>query len=363
MAAPMVFPIPTIDFSPFMVEEGCIIGKAPTEAQMLVAVQIDHCIRRHGFLYLDHFGIEEEELNATFEVAKELFWREECEHEELAPFVPNINMGHSALGQVHNSFERPADIRENLILKSPRWHDNDLCGAPSGFGPAANLFWQKLEKASQRLLIACAVAMGLTSEESELFARKHVLMDDAAMGFDHYPPCHFQEGITDGRTGKGAIRCGEAADFGTLTFLFPDKTSGLQIQKAKEGAASAPSAGVKAGSSGWIDVPPRHGTCAVILIGALMARWTNDRWRATAHRVVVPNAEAAANHQYSISYCVSPDVGSVISTDSYFLRKKEISRYEPISADQHYLSKLMVNQINEQKLQTSSNAVFGFGGS
>jgi len=36
--------------------------------------------------------------------------------------------------------------------------------------------------------------------------------------------------------------------------------------------------------------------------GALLARWTNDEWKATAHRVVIPSAEAAAGaHTRSLS--------------------------------------------------------------
>lgn len=44
-------------------------------------------------------------------------------------------------------------------------------------------------------------------------------------------------------------------------------------------------------------------TCA----GALLARLTNDNWRATAHRVIVPDLEAARQDRYSIAAFFDPD--------------------------------------------------------
>ncbi len=43
----------------------------------------------------------------------------------------------------------------------------------------------------------------------------------------------------------------------------------------------------RAVDGGWVPVTAQPGE-VVINIGDLMARWTNDRWRSTLHRVVNP---------------------------------------------------------------------------
>ena len=57
-----------------------------------------------------------------------------------------------------------------------------------------------------------------------------------------------------------------------------DAPGGLQVQ-------------TRAGE--WLDVHAVPGSF-VVNLGDMMARWTNDRWPATLHRVAVPPADCAA---------------------------------------------------------------------
>jgi isopenicillin N synthase-like dioxygenase len=78
-------------------------------------------------------------------------------------------------------------------------------------------------------------------------------------------------------TKPGQIRAGAHTDYGSLTILLPQADSrGLEILSP---------------NGSWVEVPP-HENSFVINIGDLMARWTNDRWVSTVHRVVMPSADS-----------------------------------------------------------------------
>jgi len=223
------------------------------------------------------------------------------------------------------------------------------------FGPTFSVFWDRLEVASRRFMIACALALGLPSEELDFFAREHKRMEASALRINHYPPCDFQKGVTDGIGNCGAIRIGEHADFGMFTFLFlEDAAAGLQVRKAAAGAATVVAAGDTSGcETSWIEAPGRGGACAIVNSGALLVRWTNDRWRATAHRVIVPNAEEASQHRYSIPFFVQPDASATIQTHPHLLQDGQ-PHYEPISAQEH-----LQMRINAMQQPQSSGAEGG----
>mmetsp|Transcript_19529 Transcript_19529/g.21720 ORF Transcript_19529/g.21720 Transcript_19529/m.21720 type:complete len:300 (+) Transcript_19529:474-1373(+) len=66
----------------------------------------------------------------------------------------------------------------------------------------------------------------------------------------------------------------EHTDIGTFTILsMTDAKDSLQVKNV---------------SGNWIPVDPEPG-CFFLNIGETMARWTNDRWRATPHRVIWPS--------------------------------------------------------------------------
>lgn len=64
------------------------------------------------------------------------------------------------------------------------------------------------------------------------------------------------------------------------------------------------------GTDLWAPVPAPPNTLT-INIGDLLARWTNDRWRAAVHRVAVPppGGSAAAADRLSIVYFTGPHPG------------------------------------------------------
>ena len=96
----------------------------------------------------------------------------------------------------------------------------------------------------------------------------------------HYPPQ--PQSADDGQFGAA-----EHTDYGTITILWQDDVGGLQVKN-------------RAGE--WIDAPYIEDTF-VINIGDMLARWSNDLFVSTPHRVV----NASGRERYSIPVFYDPD--------------------------------------------------------
>ncbi len=76
----------------------------------------------------------------------------------------------------------------------------------------------------------------------------------------------------------------------------------------------------------------------IINIGDMMARWTNDRWVSTMHRVITPNQNKAgtSKRRQSIAYFQNPNFDAEISCLPTCLSNGSSPKYQSIQAG-HYL--------------------------
>ena len=122
----------------------------------------------------------------------------------------------------------------------------------------------------------------------------------------------------------GQRRAGAHTDYGMLTILRQDAVGGLEV--------------LGPGGS-WAGVEPVPGAF-VINIGDLMARWTNDRWRSTLHRVVEPPGPSAATaRRQSMAYFQNANWSAEISCLPTCLEPGAKPRYEPVRAGPHLIGK------------------------
>ena len=93
----------------------------------------------------------------------------------------------------------------------------------------------------------------------------------------------------------GVVRCGEHADYGTLTFLMQDDLGGLEVRDLDQGWIKArPVKGSILVICSYISCQGNcfsHETVSQVNVGDLMEIITNGRIPATRHRVVVPEEE------------------------------------------------------------------------
>ena len=98
-------------------------------------------------------------------------------------------------------------------------------------------------------------------------------------------------------------------DYGAITLLAQDEVGGLQVQAA-DGA--------------WIDVPYRPGSF-VLNTGSMMVRWSNDRLKATPHRVI----NRSGRERYSIPFFYDPHVTAVVEPLSCCVDDRRPARFGP----------------------------------
>ena len=128
-----------------------------------------------------------------------------------------------------------------------------------------------------------------------------------------------------GTVETGQLRAGAHTDYGCMTILrTEDAPGGLQVQ-------------TRGGE--WVDVQAVPGSF-VVNLGDMMARWTNDRWPATLHRVAVPSPDRAlGSRRLTLVFFHDPRADAVVECIPSCADKAHPPQYEPITALAHVQAK------------------------
>ena len=82
-----------------------------------------------------------------------------------------------------------------------------------------------------------------------------------------------------------------------------------------------------------VSAPP---AVVIVQLGDMLARWTNDRYRSTPHRVV----GSSGSDRFSIPFFVNPDPRTVVSTIGSCVTSERPERYEPVTAGEFLVSRI-----------------------
>ena len=96
---------------------------------------------------------------------------------------------------------------------------------------------------------------------------------------------------------------------------------------------------IKLRRGGWIDVAPPPGGF-VCNIADAMARWTNDRWVSTLHRVANPPAGSGGRERISLVFFHMPNHDAEIRCLPG-CAGADGAKYPPVTFADHYLGKVM----------------------
>ncbi len=320
--------IPLIDLGPYLSGEG----------KAAVARQVDHACRDIGFLLISNHGVPESLIRDTEAISNAFFDLEIDEKMAVVRPNPGVLRGYVPIAaeSLAKSLGVAAegDLNESFMIGDPAPKCDPYYFADAARSHFAANIWPKRPADFQQIWEDYYGAMAtLATDLMRVFALALDLPED------------FFDGKIDRHTGRlrvrsyppisdvastGQTRAGAHTDYGSLTILKPQAAAGGLQVLSKDGQ--------------WLDVPDIPGTF-VINIGDLMARWTNDRWISTMHRVISPqDPETRRKRRLSMVFFHNPNYDAVISSLSTCCESESKSKYQPVSAGDYLFAKFMSAQ-------------------
>jgi len=270
---------------------------ADTLTRAQIGADVDRACQQSGFLAVRNHGVEQAAIDAVWNAARGFFDQPAVDKQRVAALdgapYGYLGPGTEALAK-SRGHDTPPDLKESFnggpAAPPPGMVDPDalaFCYAPTpwpdqppGFQAAWAAYYREMETLAARIMQVFAVALNLPADYFAPFIDAPI----SALRALNYP-------AQPNPPAASQQRAGAHTDYGSLTILLPEPGSeGLEIQTP---------------AGNWRPVPPIPGAF-VINIGDLMARWTNDRWRSTLHRVVVPTDRAAERRQ-SLAFFHQPN--------------------------------------------------------
>jgi len=295
--------IPVIDFAQYRSPE--------LSVRQQVAHQIRHACTHVGFLYLKHHGIPQPLIEKLFAVSKQFFDLPLEVKNQIPWDSPECNCGYIGMQTQHLDPSETGDLMEayNIGLLQPhaseKWLTDQLT-----LNQTLLEFYAVGANVCHQIMRAFALSLGLPESFFESTHDQHY----STVRLLHYPSAP-ANGI------PGQIRAGAHSDYGTITLLFQDDVGGLEI--LQEG--------------NWLPAPYIPGT-VIVNTGDLMERWTNNVFRSTKHRVVVPPEPEARRSRYSATFFYRPNIDADIVCLEPCCKSGQTPLYPPTTTREHLIN-------------------------
>jgi isopenicillin N synthase-like dioxygenase len=307
--------IPVVDFRPFL--------HGDRDERKRAALELAGAFRNVGFAYLAGHGVDQALIDETFAEAGRFFaWpaerkaevsveRSSCDRGWFDLGMENLDPDQQEEGDLKEGYRIGNDLAADhpLVRQGVPFHGPNQwpAGAPE-FRQIMEAYFAAVHRLAGQVTAAVAVALELPEDYFEAwFTTPMVIMSPL-----HYPPQQAAGGaeISEARIGAGAH-----SDYGCLALLAQDDRGGLQVRNA---------------AGRWIDADPVPGTF-VVNVGDMLARWTNDLFPPTLHRVI----NTSGLDRQSIPFFYDPNHDAPVEVIGTCLAEGEQPRYPPTTSIAH----------------------------
>ncbi|MCB1744205.1 MAG: isopenicillin N synthase family oxygenase [Gammaproteobacteria bacterium] len=299
---------------------------ASKAARLAAAAALDKAYRELGFCYVSNTGVDPALVAATFEASRRFHaMPDEAKHAlainawhrgYIAPASSTIRSSSVAevkRANLSDSFMvmhevSPDDPRYGQPLQGPNQWPTQL----PGFKPTVEAYRSAMTALALRLTRILALGLGLDEQHLDPYFEQPTVW----LRLLHYPPQ--PAAAADDQYGAAPH-----TDYGFITILAQDGVGGLEVRTR---------------SGEWLAAPPMADTF-VVNVADMLARWSNDRWTSTPHRV----RNRSPRDRFSIPFFWDTSMDSRIECLPSCRVPGETPRYEPVVFGDYVLDRLNRN--------------------
>ncbi len=325
MTSPSSFTVPVVDISAY-------VGSGTAEERAATARAVDDACRQVGFIQVTGHGVPDDAIAGLASAMDDFFGLDiDAKLAARAPAganrgytAPNseslsLSLGVESATRMNDFFEAfnvgaSASDHPDLDL-DPETYAENLWPRVDSFQPRVERYFDEAGRVARTLTRVFADALGLEPDFFDRFTDHSI--DVLRMNNYALPPGTVD--LDGDLTGMG-----EHTDYGIVTVLWADQVAGLQVLGS---------------DGGWHDVSPADGALLVNL-GDLTARWTNERWLSTLHRVKPPIVDGTIRRRRSAAFFHDGNADAVITTLPGCSGPDEPELYAPTTVAEHISAKL-----------------------
>ncbi|HZR88568.1 MAG TPA: 2-oxoglutarate and iron-dependent oxygenase domain-containing protein [Bradyrhizobium sp.] len=283
-----------------------------------VAAKLRTACLHNGFFYISNHGVEEALVGDVFAEAASFFALPPDVKSQLDKSRSKANRGYEPLQGQTLEPGAPPDLKEGYYIGPEHAADDPrvLAGlfnhGPNQW-PASQPRFRQVMQAYLDVMMALAARMmggiALSLDLPEDYFAGYCRDAMGTVRLLHYPP-------QPPHGNPAQMGAGAHTDFGGLTLLRQGEIGGLQVWDQASG--------------GWIHADPLPGTY-VVNLGDMIARWTNDRYRSTLHRVV----NTSGRERYSVPFFYTGNYAHKVECIPTCLAAGEQAKYPPVTVEEH----------------------------
>ena len=319
------------------------------EARRALARRFDQAFSHSGFCYVINHGVAERVIEEAFAASEQFFHAPLDEKLKQSPSAETMFRGYiseTRKYRAYHDFNRDHAMaksegqcvggKENFLFGVDTAGDEPASAAgdwPRGpnpwpvglpeFRPRAYGFYEEMHQVGEDILRMVALALGA---DENFFSARYGEEGDTSLGlFSFYPS------LTPAEVAAGKQSLLAHADFSCLTLLVQDEVGGLQVQERS--------------SQRWIDATPVPGSI-VVNVGDLLARWSNNRYVSTPHRVM--NISGRERHSIGLTY--NPRAEVLVDPCDLGVSDGD-SLYPPVRAGRYMWARMMETSATDSEIE------------